>query len=275
MVLKGLNAQIRRIDLTCKLLSPLLIASINTASTVVAIWTILIMTCMSVPTEYLFIEKVTHVHPLYFTAQSDNSKVYKLIPRLRQQRPSQVTNNYLGSYSFVGTEESEVDSTQHNVSSWVSATRRIFPVSSVTLYVKDSAFLPSLAYAFLHFTVLSFSGRMIAFLLAVGYNSFQVGVARAVSTIAELSATWISPRITRRVGCVRSGSWSITWQTAWLTFGVGCFLKGGLPGVTGLVTGVIFSCIGLWGFELAVQNIIQDVRLLQPPRLIGCQCRYL
>lgn len=51
----------RRIDLACKLLSPLLIASIDSVSTSVAIWTTLAMTCISVPTEYLFIKQVSQI----------------------------------------------------------------------------------------------------------------------------------------------------------------------------------------------------------------------
>ena len=143
-----------------------------------------------------------------------------------------------------------------------SMLQQIFPWSSFGLYFRHPAFLPSLAYAFLHFTVLSFSGRMIAFLLASGYSSFRVGVARTISTVAELSATWISPKLAGWIGSVRSGSVSIVWQTAWLTFGVACFLingKGGGFALTGLIAGVVMSRIGLWGVDLAVQSIIQDV----------------
>lgn len=139
--------------------------------------------------------------------------------------------------------------------------RRTVPLSSIGLYARSPAFLPSLSYAFLHLTVLSFSGRMIAFLLASGYAPFHVGLARLVSTAAELSATWISPRLTARVGCVRAGSWSVAWQTGSLTLGVALYLTV-QGGVTGLVAGVVLSRIGLWGFELAVANIIQDVSLL-------------
>ena len=57
----GMNAQIRQIDLFCKLLGPFLIASLDQISTVVAIWTTLAMTVTSVFAEYMFIERVgTH-----------------------------------------------------------------------------------------------------------------------------------------------------------------------------------------------------------------------
>ncbi|KAK7417832.1 hypothetical protein QQX98_004306 [Neonectria punicea] len=56
---QNLNAQIRRIDLICKLLSPFVIASIDEVSTVVAIWTTMAMTVLSVFAEYICIEQVT------------------------------------------------------------------------------------------------------------------------------------------------------------------------------------------------------------------------
>ena len=135
----------------------------------------------------------------------------------------------------------------------------IFPWSAITTYVRHQAFLPSFAYAFLHLTVLSFSGRMIAYLLAEDYGAFNVGAARSISTIAELSATWIAPRITRKLGVVGCGVFSISWQTACLTGGVACFLFAGSMALNGLICGVVLSRIGLWGVDLSVTNIIQDV----------------
>lgn len=209
------------------------------------------MTCISVPAEYLFIKQV-----------------YVLIPRLRRQPgQAETASPALEEADTAADADTETATTSPAkprsslVLLLLSTLRQILPLSSISRYARSPAFLPSLAYAFLHLTVLSFSGRMIAFLLAVGYDPLQVGIARVVSTVAELSATWISPWATRRLGSVRlAGIWSIIWQTGWLTLGVVSFqVAGGMLGVTGLVVGVILSRIGLWGFDLAVHNIIQDV----------------
>lgn len=53
-----LNARIRRIDLFCKLIGPLVISLIDGASTTIAIWVTLSMTLLSVITEYLCIARV-------------------------------------------------------------------------------------------------------------------------------------------------------------------------------------------------------------------------
>lgn len=207
------------------------------------------------------------MHSLGDWTKADKRQVYHLVPQLAQRVTKEAAVDESDGYAMVSQEESATDGDAPAPRAWgsspgvLSMLRQIFPWSSIVLYVQHKAFLPSLAYAFLHLTVLSFSGRMIAFLLAVGYTSLAVGVARTVSTVAELSATWISPRLMKRLGRVRSGSASIVWEAAWLSFGVGCFVVGGDGKVAliGLVAGVILSRVGLWGVDLAVQNIVQNV----------------
>ena len=43
------------------------------------------------------------------------------------------------------------------------------------------------------------------------------------STLFELSATWITPRLVKRIGVVRTGLWSITWLMTWLAVGISWF----------------------------------------------------
>lgn len=53
-----LNARIRRIDLLCKLLGPLVISFVDGASTIAAIWATLAMSVVSVVPEYICIAQV-------------------------------------------------------------------------------------------------------------------------------------------------------------------------------------------------------------------------
>jgi solute carrier family 40 (iron-regulated transporter), member 1 len=48
------------------------------------------------------------------------------------------------------------------------------------LYFKHPAFLPSFAGALLYLTVLSFAGQMVTYLVAAGYSSTHIGIARTV-----------------------------------------------------------------------------------------------
>ncbi|KEY72121.1 hypothetical protein S7711_00133 [Stachybotrys chartarum IBT 7711] len=225
-----LNARMRRIDLICKLVGPLAISSIAIASTDVAIYVTFGMSVASAVVEYVCIEQVYH-----------------LSPSLQRPRPPPL----------------------HDVTAppglLTILAHRILPIHSLPFYFRHSAFLPSLSLALLYLTVLSFSGQMITFLLAAGYNTALVGIARTISTVLELSATWVAPRLTKRVGAVRCGIWCLSWQMAWLTVGLAWyfadFFATGSPRIgaaTGLAVAVALSRVGLWGYDLSAQLIVQD-----------------
>lgn len=244
-----LNARMRRIDLFCKLFSPLVISLIDGASTIVAICVTLVMSCTSVLIEYFTIAAVYTSVPALQRTTTENSLTSGLdnIERL----PSTNGNNrnlLRGIIDFA-------KSTASNV----------LPLNSISNYFQHPAFLPSISLSLHYFTVLSFSGQMITFLLAIGYTSFALGAARAVSTVFELAATWIAPKLQERIGTVRGGIWSMTWQMIWLAGGLSWFFARGenltgnkLFAASGLVGAVILSRVGLWSFDLCAQCIIQE-----------------
>lgn len=243
-----LNARVRRIDLFCKLLGPLVISLINEASTTVAIWVTLAMSCASVVVEYFAI-----------------AAVFKLVPALRRSATSTSTDTGNGPERQSSTSGPRSRSMRRTASVLHSVTATILPLKSVPFYFRHPAFAPSFALAMLYFTVLSFSGQMITFLLAVGYSSFHVGLVRAISTIFELSATWAAPKVQRHIGAVRGGLWFLTWQALWLTGGLSWFFANGesitgrqIFAASGLVAAVILSRVGLWGFDLCAQTIVQE-----------------
>lgn len=159
-----------------------------------------------------------------------------------------------------------------------STVRAILPVESLPFYFRHPAFLASFALSLLYLTVLSFSGQMITYLIFVGYNSLYVGIARVGSSIFEISATWAAPFLMKKIGVVRAGIWSLAWQMACLAGALGWYFSdfegmgtNSLFSATGLAVGVSLSRMGLWGYDLSAQNIIQDVgrrfpqdRLLSP-----------
>ncbi|KAI6495647.1 hypothetical protein MCOR11_005317 [Pyricularia oryzae] len=235
-----LNARIRRIDLFCKLVGPLIISAVAAASTLLAIWTTLAMNILSVAVEYICI-----------------AQVYKHVPALAVQREAGNAPAHSGAPASTRSAAAL---------SWAkSMAYRVLPIESFPFYFHHAAFLPSFSLALLYLTVLSFSGQMITYLVSVGYSSLHVGVARTVSTVFELSATWIAPRLMKRIGIVRGGIWSLCWKMAWLAAGVAWFFadasgKGtnSIASATGIVVAVALSRIGLWGYDLCAQNIIQD-----------------
>jgi iron-regulated transporter 1 len=139
-------------------------------------------------------------------------------------------------------------------------------LQGLRFYLHHQAFIPSFAGAILYFTVLSFSGQMITYLLSAGYSAAHVGVARTLSVAFEISATWIAPKVMSRIGPIRAGIWFISWHMLCLAAGAGIFWGVDSPFIaaSGLVGGTILSRVGLWGFDLSGQIIVQEVRMFRP-----------
>lgn len=243
-----LNARMRRIDLFCKLFSPLMISLIDGASTMLAIQLTLAMNLVSVLIEY---------HTI--------AAVFTRVPALRRttiENPTSAANDTEPLPSLNNNNRLSVREIMNFV--WSTASN-LLPLNSLPNYCRHPAFLPSISLSLLYLTVLSVSGQMITFLIAIGYTSFAVGATRAVSTIFELSATWIAPKMQERIGAVRGALWSSTWQMIWLAGGLTWFFAKGesltgnkLFAASGLVGAVVLSRIGLWSFDLCVQSIIQE-----------------
>ena len=113
----------------------------------------------------------------------------------------------------------------------------------------------------LYLTVLDFQGVLVTYLIAAGYNSFHIALVRTLSVIFELSATWIAPRAMKRIVPARAGMWFLGWHMLWLGAAVSFFWAERVPiiAASGLVAGSILSRIGLWGYDLCAQFIIQEV----------------
>lgn len=141
----------------------------------------------------------------------------------------------------------------------------------IRFYYQHQAFLPSFALSLLYLTVLSLSGQMVTYLISVGYNSFHIALVRTLSVIFELSATWIAPRAMKRINAARAGMWFLSWQVLSLGAAV-CFFWAepvSIIAASGLVAGTILSRVGLWGYDLCAQFIIQDVSICPLRRIVS------
>ena len=145
----------------------------------------------------------------------------------------------------------------------------------LSFYIHHPAFFPSFALSLLYFTVLSFSGQMISYLLSVRdampnnpptFSTTRIGLLRTLAATSEMLATWLAPAIMKRIGPARTGLWAINWQAACAVGGITLFwFVSPTPlAAMGLVVGVILSRVGLWGFDLSVQIIVQEVYLPLP-----------
>lgn len=234
--LRGLNAQMRRIDLICKLSGPFSIALLDGYSTGLAIIVNLATNIVSLPIEYFAIEQV-----------------YKAVVDLREpKRPR--------SASEIEPMRCEATSKGWRDCTKLSDTYIGKTIVLLKLYFRHQAICPSFSLALLYFTVLSFSGQMVTYLASVGYTSTYIGIARTIAVVFEVATTWIGPFVMARIGPVRSGIWFINWQVLCLLCGVSVFwsTSNATVAATALVTGTVLSRVGLWGFDMSAQIIVQE-----------------
>lgn len=145
-------------------------------------------------------------------------------------------------------------------------------ISDFAFYCRHRTFLPSIAGALLYLTVLSFAGQMVTYLVSSGYSTAQIGIARTLSVTFEVLATWVAPWLIARIGPFRAGLWLSNCQVIPLIAGLVVFwayAQRPLLSASGLVIGTILSRLGLRGFDLCTQIIVQEViraQLRSPPR---------
>lgn len=237
--LRAMNAQMRRIDLLCKLFGPLAIALLNAYSTEVAIIVNFAMNVLSIVLEYFAIARV------YYDAPSLQKPKAEPDPELPEAEPSRTC----------------CSAARTSWKSFLAIIRK--SAQDFHFYFQHRTFLPSIAGAILYLTVLSFGGQMVTYLLLAGYNSNQIGVARTLSVAFEVLATWTTPWLMERVGALRAGLWMSSWQVATLAAGISifwAFQSSPFISASGLVGGTILSRLGLRGFDLCIQLIVQEVR---------------
>lgn len=239
-LLQELNSQMRRIDLFCKLVAPLGVALLDGVSTRLALLVVMVLNICSMAVEYPFI-----------------ARVYNKTPALAQRIASPAP-------------EYDAEEGPQPLERTISLTeslraRQTTIFALVKTYVSSAAFLPSLALSMLYLTVLSFSGQMTTFLLAVPQpkmTSTTLGLLRTVSTVFEISATFIAPRIMAAIGPVRAGIWCLSWQYLCLSLGVGCLwlaqISDSTKPIMFFIAAVILSRVGLWCFDLVAQLLIQN-----------------
>lgn len=135
-------------------------------------------------------------------------------------------------------------------------------------------FLASFALSMLYLTVLSFGPQMITYLLHTGFTSLEVSYMRIGAVVSELAGTWAAPPAMNKIGPVRSGLWFINWQFGCLATAAALFIfldsNSHLVALI-LIIGVALSRVGLWGFDLSAQYIIQEVSVHYLIRREGIQ----
>ncbi|KAI0899354.1 Ferroporti-1 [Annulohypoxylon nitens] len=159
--LTHLNAVMRRIDLVCKLISPILIAAVISALGSIRLGVVFtgLTSLVCIPIEVFSAKRVWNSSPLL---------------QARRVPPPQPTTSQITSRS------------------WLAKTRQYF--HGFELYFGTTVWVPSVALALLHFNMLTWRATFITYLINAGYSLNIITTARAIGSLFEITSTVITPR---------------------------------------------------------------------------------
>ncbi|KAI9090874.1 Ferroporti-1 [Phlyctochytrium arcticum] len=259
--LTRLNTHLRRIDLTCKVAAPLLVSAFSIKlSTPVVMLIVAAMSMCTIPIEWAIFTRVYRRTPALAIAKQPHNSPETAAPNVMSIRED--------SSSELPMRQSDPPSTESGrpcrvVSIWFKHSIEspvIQHIRDWRHFVHHEVFLSSLAIAQIYFTVLSFGPVMITFLLLQGYSSTLLAVMRFVAVFAGLSSTFAMPKMVGKIGLIRTGLWAIWTEFIFLIPVAVSFWIMDDKSIAGILlfTGAIASRLGLWTFDLAQTQIMQE-----------------
>ncbi|KAK0104551.1 hypothetical protein ONS95_004839 [Cadophora gregata] len=174
--LTHLNSVMRRIDLICKLIAPILISVIISAtSTRTGVLVVGSMGAISWAAEILCAQRVWNQNPCLQALKTTNSDgsvdTQVLHPVTNLDRISQGLCRYAQDFKT---------------------------------YFSSTVWIPSVALALLHLSALAYSATFITFLLSTGFSLQLITVARAAGSLVEISSTVVTPVGVQYLGKARN-----------------------------------------------------------------------
>ncbi|KAL5740283.1 hypothetical protein ACOSQ2_029463 [Xanthoceras sorbifolium] len=256
-VLTKMNSIIRRIDLTCKLLAPVItgfiisFVSLKASAMTLALWT-----TITVWVEYWLFMSVYKGIPAL--GESSQRRTTRSLPI---SDPAESTSTSQERESLLSHDGDDAATTKigwrRKIIYWVSNAPL---VGAWRVYLRQEVVLPGVALALLFFTVLSFGTLMTATLEWEGIPAYVIGIARGISASIGIAATLVYPIVQSRILTLRTGLWSIWSQwTCLLLCVASIWYQNSLLAAFLLMAGVATSRLGLWMFDLSVIQQMQDL----------------
>ncbi|KAG0027326.1 hypothetical protein BGZ81_005699 [Podila clonocystis] len=116
----------------------------------------------------------------------------------------------------------------------------------------------SMSYAVIYINMMSISGTMIGYLQWRGLSAGSIAFLKGICTASELLGTVLMPVLTRYIGLVRGGAWSIWLEVATLMPVLFSIYTDRLPIQVVIFVGMALSRVGVWSFDLVVTQIMQE-----------------
>jgi solute carrier family 40 (iron-regulated transporter), member 1 len=252
-----MNVVMRQIDLACKVLTPAFAggligwlqhgASDNIRALRQAALVMGVLNAIAMAVEILFMTRLYHLVPGLATRHHHISEKTVAVD---DGKPAAGDNNKSAQKSTTST---TIAITQETTSMFYG----------VRIYFQQPVAAAGVALSFLYFNALTFGGIMTAYLLSRGMSMSSVGLWRGLSAISGLCGTFVYRHLRQRFSLVTVGFVSILYQCVVLSIGVvTLYLPTNLLSYSTamilLVGTVITSRIGLYGFDIAVTQLMQE-----------------
>ncbi|KAI1137979.1 Ferroporti-1 [Hypoxylon sp. FL0543] len=223
--LTHLNAVMRRIDLVCKLISPILISIVISALGSIRLGVVFtgLTSLVCIPIEVFSAKRVWNSSSLL--------QAPRAVPPPQRPSPAETSR------------------------SWVARTRQYF--HGFEMYFSTTVWIPSVALALLHFNMLTWRATFITYLINVGYSLNTITIARAIGSLFEITSTVITPRGIDYMGKTRHhGPSSLDDEGD--ESGVG-LIAGSQEGSRDVQTLIGLQRFGLWGMSWQLVNTVPVV----------------
>ena len=169
--LTQLNAVMRRIDLVCKLVGPVVISVIiSLTSTRIGVFTVATLNTLTWGIEMWSARRVWDAYP-------------QLRRRSVAHFVEEIEMSSMDSQPSSRPSASNVDTIQWWTSQWVQ----------VRAYFLTDVWIPSLSLALLHVSVLAYNATFITYLLNTGFSLILITITRGLSSVVEVSSTFVAP----------------------------------------------------------------------------------
>ncbi|KAF9908880.1 hypothetical protein EC991_009286 [Linnemannia zychae] len=288
--LTRLNVTMKRIDLVCKLTSPLVFAGLLTylhagyCSLIMAVW------CMaSFLTEWVLVRRIWDLSPVlwqprsHYHHHSDSESSYdrrgsglaagssviadvEASAAARKKKTDSRSRTPLvdrddaslnqEQQSLFSTYDTSHQQRRHGQPTRLPLVKR--GILSFLEYSHHIVFLASLAYAIIYINMMSVSGTMIGYLQYRNFSAGSIATLKGICTLSELIGTILMPILTRYVGLIRAGAWSIWLEVFTLTPVLFSIYSDQLPVQVFIFAGMALSRIGVWSFDLVITQIMQE-----------------
>lgn len=174
-------------------------------------------------------------------------RIYRILPNLAIKASPGGNNN---NSNTQGIEEGKV---LPRVNGW-----KCLP-PSLRVYLDQDISIAGISLSLLYLNVLTFGGIMTAYLVWRGMKLQTVGVWRGVSSAVGLMGTFVYHLSSKRMSQVDTGMWSIVYQFTCLSMSYAAlFIEDYVTSMILLILGVCSSRIGLWVFDIAITQLMQE-----------------